>query len=233
VRPAREADRRKEVFLATLAHELRNPLGAIQTCAGLLRPESLNEASLAEVRDIIIRQSKHMSRLIEDLLDASRVSRGTLVLRKQRVELADVVARAVEHVRPQVDARKHELVVTLPEEPVHLEADWTRLEQVLSNLLTNAAKYTDSGGRIELIAAREEDHLVIRVKDTGIGLASEALSGLFNLFTQVDGGHARSGGGLGIGLALVKSLVELHGGSVLARSDGPGTGSEFIVRLPL
>jgi PAS domain S-box-containing protein len=229
----RDSDRRKEEFLATLAHELRNPLGAIQTCAQLLRPDAMDAVPLEEVRDIIVRQAGHMARLVEDLLDASRISRGTIALRKESVDLAEVVARAVEHVRPQVDGREHQLVVSLPEGPVQLEADPTRLAQVLSNLLTNAAKYTDPGGRIDLIAVREDDELIVRVRDTGIGLAPEALSELFTLFTQVDAAQDRSGGGLGIGLALVKSLVELHGGSVSARSDGPGRGSEFTLRLPM
>jgi signal transduction histidine kinase len=168
-----------------------------------------------------------MTRLIEDLLDVTRISRGTIVLRKEAVALAEVVARAVEDVRPLVDSRGHELDVRLPDEPLVLDADPTRLEQVVSNLLTNAAKYTDPGGRIELTAAREGDEMVLRVRDSGIGLAPEAVSGLFNLFAQVDATHDRNGGGLGIGLALVK----LHGGSVSARSDGPGQGSEFVLRM--
>jgi signal transduction histidine kinase len=167
------------------------------------------------------------------LLDVTRVSQGTMRLRKEPVDLAEVVARTLEHARPLIDARRHELVVNMPEGRLMLEADPTRLEQVLANLLTNAAKYTDAGGRIELTAEREADEAVIRVRDTGIGLEPEALVGLFQLFSQVDAGHARSRGGLGIGLALVKSLVELHGGSVRASSDGPGHGSEFTVRLPL
>jgi PAS domain S-box-containing protein len=225
-----EADRRKEEFLATLAHELRNPLAAIQAAAALIGPEDLAPSMLGEVRDVIVRQGRHMTRLIEDLLDVTRVSRGTIVRRKETVELADVLARAIEDVRPMVDARGHSLDIRMPEERLVLEADPTRLEQVVSNLLTNAAKYTDPGGRIELAAAREGDDVVIRVSDTGIGMTPEALSGLFNLFSQVDANPDRSGG-LGIGLALVRSLVELHGGSVSAQSDGPGQGSVFTVRL--
>jgi PAS domain S-box-containing protein len=230
---ARESDRRKGEFLATLAHELRNPLSAIQSCGQLLEGEDLDTASLGEIRDVILRQTRHMSRLIEDLLDIGRISRGNIALRKEPVELADIVARAMEHVQPLVDAHGHALTISLPEEPVHLEADPTRLEQILSNLLTNAAKYTDAGGRIELIAIREADDLVVRVRDTGIGLAPDAISSLFRLFAQADASQHRSRGGLGIGLALVKSLVELHDGSVSARSEGPGRGSEFTVRLPL
>jgi signal transduction histidine kinase len=230
---ARDSDRRKEEFLATLAHELRNPLAAIQTCAHLIQNQAVEGVSLDEVRDVIFRQAGHMTRLVEDLLDVSRVSRGALELRKESVDLADVVARAVERVRQEATDREHELVVSLPKEPLRLVADPTRLEQVLANLLMNAYKYTDEGGRIELIAAREGVELVIRVRDSGIGLTPEARSGLFTLFTQVQAGHERSGGGLGIGLALVKSLVELHGGWISARSDGPGHGSEFVVRLPI
>jgi signal transduction histidine kinase len=229
----RDENRRKEEFLATLAHELRNPLAAIQTCAHLIGDEALKVVSHEEVRDVIVRQAGYMNRLVEDLMDVSRVSRGAMELRKKPVDLADVVNRAVERVRQQVTDCEHELVVSLPEEPLRLVADPTRLEQVLANLLTNACKYTDRGGRIDLIAAREGDEVIIRVRDTGIGLAPEALSGLFTLFTQVEANHERSGGGLGIGLSLVKSLVELHGGSISARSDGPGHGSEFVVRLPI
>ncbi len=229
----READRRKEEFLATLGHELRNPLAAIQTCAHLIQPGEVAAESLAEVREMIVRQSRLMARLIEDLLDLTRVSRGTLAVRKEPVELADVVARAVGHIRPLVQDRRHELTVAIPEGSTVIQADPMRLEQVLANLLTNAAKYTDPGGRIELIAAPEGDDLVVRVRDTGIGLAPEALPGLFRLYTQLDAARERSRGGLGIGLALVKSLVELHGGTVSAQSEGPGRGSEFVVRLPV
>ncbi|MHB1560862.1 MAG: PAS domain-containing sensor histidine kinase [Isosphaeraceae bacterium] len=230
---ARESERRKEEFLATLGHELRNPLAAIQTCAHLIQPDEVAAESLGEVREMIIRQSRHMARLIEDLLDLTRVSRGTLAVRKEPVELAEVVARAVGHVRPLVRDRRHELTVAIPEGSTIVQADPMRLEQVLANLLTNAAKYTDPGGRIELIAAPEGDDLVLRVSDTGIGLAPEALPGLFRLYTQLDAARERSRGGLGIGLALVKSLVELHGGTVSAHSEGPGRGSEFVVRLPI
>jgi PAS domain S-box-containing protein len=228
----RDADRRKDEFLATLAHELRSPLAAIQTASQLLRADALDAAMLGEVRDVIDRQARHMGRLIEDLLDITRITRGAISLRKQPVDLADVATRAVEAVRPLIDARGHHLEVSMAEGPLVVEGDPTRLEQVLANLLTNAAKFTDSGGRIGLTAAREGDELVVRVSDTGIGFAPEALSGLFDLYTQVDASAARSGG-LGIGLALVKSLVELHGGSVSAQSAGLGHGSEFVVRLPL
>jgi PAS domain S-box-containing protein len=227
---ARDSDRRKEEVIATLAHELRNPLAAIHNSMQLLDADGVDPAILGEVREVIARQARHMKRLIEDMLDMTRISRGTLSLRKEPVELADVIARAVEDVRPLVDTRGHRMEVSQPEGPLVIHADPTRLEQVLTNLLTNAAKYTERGGRIELTAAREGDELLIRVRDTGIGLKPEALSGLFDLFSQVNTNADRSGG-LGIGLALVKSLVQLHGGSVSAHSDGPGRGSEFVVRL--
>jgi PAS domain S-box-containing protein len=229
----RDADRRKEEYLAVMGHELRHPLAAIHAWAHLLTPEAADPETLAEVRDVIFRQVGYMSRLVEDLLDATRVSRGTLVLRQESMDLAEVVARAVEDVRDLVEARGHELLVSMPEEPIVLVADPTRVEQVLVNLLTNAARYTDLGGRIGLVAAREGDEAVVRVRDNGIGLAPEAMPGLFELFSQVDARHDRSRTGLGIGLALVKSLVELHGGTVAASSDGPGLGSEFAVRLPI
>ncbi len=229
---ARDSVRRKDEVMATLGHELRNPLAAILTSAQLIGADTVDSPTLGEVHDVIVRQARHMARLIDDLLDITRVSRGAMALRSEAVDLADVVARAVADVRPLIDARGHDLEVSLPEGPLLLDADPTRLEQVLSNLLTNAAKYTDPGGRIVLTASRQADELVVRVRDSGIGLAPESLSGLFNLFAQVDATHARTGGGLGIGLALVKSLVELHGGSVSAHSDGAGLGSEFTVRLP-
>jgi len=229
----RESDRRKDEFLAMLAHELRNPLSAIQTCAHLLQHGALDAPSFVEVRGAIVRQSRHMSQLVEDLLDATRISRGSIPLRKERVGLAEIVARAIEDVRPLIAARGHHFTIALPDRPVSLKADPIRLEQVLANLLTNAVKYTDPGGRIELVAERDDDDLVLIVRDTGIGMTSEALRTVFDLFTQVETGSARSAGGLGIGLALVKNLVELHGGSVEARSEGPGMGSEFIVRLPV
>ncbi len=230
---ASEWDRRNEDFLATLAHELRNPLSAIQTCAHLLRPDAVDESMLAETRNVIDRQVRYMSRLVEDLLDATRLSRGTIPLRSQPVDPAMLVARAVKDVGQLIEARGHELTVSLPDEPVTLVADPIRLQQILTNLLTNAAKYTDPGGLIDLIVTREADELVLKVRDTGIGMAPEALLSVFDLFNQVEGTGERASGGLGIGLSLVKSLAELHGGTVSAYSAGPGLGSEFVVRLPI
>ncbi|HEX8200300.1 MAG TPA: ATP-binding protein, partial [Isosphaeraceae bacterium] len=232
-RDLREADRRKDEFLATLAHELRNPLAAILNSAHAPRPGSADDAGADadadEARDVVVRQVRHMMRLVDDLLDASRIRRGDIELRLEPVELTDVVARAVEATRPLIEARGHALAVTLPPEPLWLEADPVRLVQVLANLLTNAAKYTDPGGRIALEATDEAGgSLVLRVRDSGIGIAPEMLARVFDLFAQA----GPTAGGLGIGLALVKSLVERHGGTITATSAGPGRGSEFTVRLP-
>jgi PAS domain S-box-containing protein len=229
---SRQADRRKDEFLATLAHELRNPLAPLRNAVELLRRAGgradLNEKALG----VMERQLGVMVRLIDDLLDVSRITRGKLQLRKERVELAAVVRSAVEAARPCVGAQAHELTIMLPDPPVYLQADPIRLAQVYSNLLTNAAKYTEKGGHIWLTAERQSGEVVVSVRDTGIGIAAEHLPRLFEMFSQVDSALERSQGGLGIGLSLVRGLVELHGGSVEARSGGPGRGSEFIVRLP-
>jgi PAS domain S-box-containing protein len=225
---AREADRRKEVFLATLSHELRNPLAALRSAVALLRRPEPDPAAL----DVIERQVGQLSRLVDDLLDAARLARGKIELHPRAVPVAEAVAGAVAAVRSQVEARGLALEVALPAEPLAVEADPTRLEQVLVNLLTNAAKYTEPGGHIAVSAAREGAEVVFRVRDDGIGIAPEVLPHLFELFAQADPAAERSGGGLGIGLALVKSLVERHGGRVSAASPGPGRGSEFTVRLP-
>ncbi len=184
-------------------------------------------------RAMIERQVKQLVRLIDDLLDLSRISRGKIELRKERIDAATVVQSAVETSQPLLDAAEHHLTVALPPEPLFLDADPTRLAQVLINLLTNAAKYTDPGGRIWLRASREGDRAVFSVRDTGIGLTADQIPRIFEMFTQVGRSEERSQGGLGIGLWLVRSLVELHGGKVEVRSDGPGQGSEFILRLPL
>ena len=184
-------------------------------------------------REVIDRQVQHMTRLVDDLLDVSRISRGKIELRKEQVELATVVNCAVEASRPLIEKRGHELTVTIPPEPIHLEADLTRLSQVLSNLLNNAAKYTDPGGHIWLTAEGQSDQVLIRVRDTGIGIPTEMLSRIFEMFKQVDRSLERSEGGLGIGLTLVQRLVEMHGGTVEAHSPGLGKGSEFVLRLPL
>ncbi len=228
-----ELDRRKDEALAMLAHELRTPLAAISNSAQLLRPGAVDDAELGEAREILVHHARTMARMVEDLLDASRIARGALTLRPQRVAAADVVARAVEDVRHEVAAKRHDLTVSFPPEPVQLEADPTRLEQVLVNLLTNAAKFTPEGGQITVMARLEGGALVVRVADSGVGLTAEDRARIFDLFAQAEASSDRRHGGLGIGLALVKSLVELHGGSVEVASDGPGRGSEFVVRLPV
>jgi PAS domain S-box-containing protein len=228
----READRRKNEFLATLAHELRNPLAPIRNGLQVLR--LANERSAQEqARAMMERQLGQLVRLVDDLLDVSRISRNKLELRKARIPLASVVENAVETARPLIDAKGHTLSVTLPPEPLYLDADLTRLAQVFWNLLNNSAKYTDPGGRIDLVAERQGSVVVVTVRDSGIGIPREALPGLFTLFSQVDPSLERSQGGLGIGLALIKGLVERHGGSVEAHSGGVGQGSLFVVRLPV
>ncbi len=228
-----EADRRKDEFLATLAHELRNPLAPIRNAVQVLRLKGPDEPDLRWGRDVIDRQVEHLTRLIDDLLDISRITRNKLELRKQRIELAEVITGAVESSRPAIEQCGHELTVTLPPQPVYLNGDLVRLAQVFLNLLNNAAKYTERGGRIWLTAERQGSEVVVRVKDTGMGIPAEKLPRLFEMFFQVDRTLERSQGGLGIGLSLVRRLVELHGGRVEARSDGVGKGSEFIVRLPV
>ena len=223
---------RKDEFLAMLAHELRNPLAPIRNAAQLLDVHSSGNPEIEWARAVIERQTKHLVRLVDDLLDASRMVSGQITLQKRPVELAEIVQSAVETSRPLIRLRKHLLTVQLPEQPVLLEGDLTRLAQVLSNLLNNAAKYTDEGGQIRLDAAVDAGTVVIRVCDTGLGVDADLLPHVFDLFTQADRTPDRSQGGLGIGLTLVKRLVEMHGGTVEARSDGLGSGAEFIVRLP-
>ncbi|MGH8201296.1 MAG: hybrid sensor histidine kinase/response regulator [Steroidobacteraceae bacterium] len=229
----READRRKDEFLAVLAHELRNPLAPIRYAVAMARKEGRPEAERLQARAIIERQVEHMGRLLDDLLDVSRITRGTLILRRSTVDLAAVVAAAQETARPLIEARNHSLVVQLPAQTLPLVADPVRLAQVLANLLVNAAKYTDTGGRIELEARRKAGELIIAVRDNGIGISTEMMPRVFTLFAQAASALERSEGGLGIGLALVRGLVELHGGSVSADSGGVGQGSEFVVRLPI
>jgi PAS domain S-box-containing protein len=229
----KEANRRKDEFLATLAHELRNPLAPIRNAAQVLRMKDGSDPQVRSARDIIDRQVQQMVRLIDDLLDISRITTGKLQLRQERIELAAVVQSAVEASRPLVETLAHDLTVSLPQEPIHLEADPIRLSQVFSNLLNNAAKYTEKGGHVWLTAEQQDGELVVSLRDTGIGIAAEHLPELFEMFSQVTPALERSQGGLGIGLALVRGLVGLHGGSVEARSAGLGRGSEFIVRLPV
>jgi PAS domain S-box-containing protein len=228
----READRRKDEFLATLAHELRNPLAPLRTGLQVLRLSN-ERATQERAREMMERQLGQLVRLVDDLLDVSRISRNKLELRKARLPLAAVLENAVETARPLIDEKGHTLTVTLPPEPVYLDADLTRLAQVFWNLLNNSAKYTDPGGRIELSAERHGSEVVVTVRDTGVGIPSEALPNLFTLFSQVERSLERAQGGLGIGLALVKGLVEMHGGSVAAHSAGAGQGSQFVIRLPL
>jgi PAS domain S-box-containing protein len=233
LRALKEADRRKDEFLATLAHEMRNPLAPIRNAVQILRAKGPPVPELQWARDVIGRQVQQMTRLVDDLLDVSRIGTGKIELRKERVELRTIVNTAVEASAPLIEKWNHQLTVTLPPGPVYLEVDPARLVQVLLNLLNNAAKYTPQGGRIELTAQREGEHVVIRVKDTGVGIPQEMLPHIFKMFTQVDRSLERSQGGLGIGLTLVQSLVAMHGGTVEAHSAGPGKGSEFVVRLPV
>ncbi|HEU4618184.1 MAG TPA: PAS domain S-box protein [Gammaproteobacteria bacterium] len=226
-----EADRLKDEFLATLAHELRNPLAPLKSAAELLRSADARESDWC--RTVIDRQVTHLTRLIDDLLDVSRITRDKLELRKERVELEDIVTGAIEASRPTLDRCEQTLTTRLPEEPVSLHGDVVRLTQVLTNLLTNAAKFTDAPGSIELVARVDGGDVVIGVVDEGVGIASDELSRVFDKFYQSPRRGKRFLGGLGIGLSLVQRLVELHGGSVEARSAGLGHGSEFIVRLPL
>jgi len=229
----KDVNRRKDEFLAMLAHELRNPLAPIRNAAQLLNVHSEGNPEIEWARAVIERQTKHLVRLVDDLLDVSRMVRGQITLQRKPVELAEVVQAAVETSRPLIRLRKHHLTVQLPEQPVLLEADLTRLAQVITNLLNNSAKYTDDGGQIRLDATVENGIMALRVRDTGLGVDPELLPHVFDLFTQADRTPDRSEGGLGIGLTLVKRLVELHGGTVEARSEGLGSGAEFIVRLPV
>jgi PAS domain S-box-containing protein len=266
----RDADRRKNEFLAILAHELRNPLAAISNAVDLVRRAAGDLALIERARNVMERQLDQTVRLIDDLLDVSRVSRGKVQLRKERVELAAVIRSAVETTRPLIEAQTHQLTVTLPPQPIYVDADPTRLAQVVSNLLNNAAKYTPKGGQIWLTVARDGGRgardetqkqddsslaplpsslaphglapcpapltprfVVVSIRDSGIGITAEHLPHIFEMFAQVEPVLERSVGGLGIGLALVRGLVEMHGGNVEARSGGKGKGSEFIIRLPV
>jgi signal transduction histidine kinase len=228
-----ESDRRKDEFLAMLAHELRNPLGAVSTAAYVLaRMDSLTPPVARSV-GIIQRQSEHLARLVDDLLDVSRITRGKVELRRVPIDLGEVVRHAVESTRPLVEARRHRLQVSLPGEPLPLVADPTRIEQVLANLIRNAVKFTDPGGLVEIDAAARGGFAMVRVRDSGAGIPGDLLPRVFDLFIQGPQGLDRSAGGLGIGLTLVRSLVEMHGGRVEAHSDGRGHGSDFTIWLPL
>jgi signal transduction histidine kinase len=232
-RELKDADRRKDEFLATLAHELRNPLAPIRSGLEVLRLSGSQAPTVTDARAIMERQLSHMVRLVDDLLDVSRITRDKLELRTEPIELSAVLQNAVETSRPFIDRDGHVLTMTLPPVPVCLEADPVRLAQAFSNLLNNSAKYTPPGGRITVTGDCEDGHVTVRIRDTGIGIPAEALPRLFQMFSQVDRNMGRAGGGLGIGLMLVRRLIELHGGTVCATSDGPGCGSEFVVRLPV
>ncbi len=230
----RQVDRLKDEFLAMLAHELRNPLAPIRNALHLMQLETTAQPpAIQENWEIIDRQVTHLVRLVDDLLDVSRISQGKIQLQKERLDLAAVVARALESSQPLLTARRHTLTVQLPDKPVLVEGDLVRLVQVLSNLLNNAAKYTPEGGRITVGVERHELQVVVRVGDTGMGIPADVLPHLFDLFAQSERTLDRSEGGLGIGLTLVRRLTEMHGGSVEAHSEGSGKGSEFVVRLPV
>jgi signal transduction histidine kinase len=232
-RTLEEADRRKDQFLATLAHELRTPLAPIHNCLHILRVAGRDSESAERIYEMMERQVEHMVRLVDDLMEVSRITRDKIALRKERVDLVAMVKGAVETSRPLIEAPRHRLTVDLPSEPLVLDADPVWLNQVLANLLSNAAKYTPDGGDIVLTLKREGEEAVLSVRDNGSGIAAEALPNVFDLFMQAERTYDRAQGGLGIGLTLVKSLVAMHGGRVEAHSDGPGHGSEFVVRLPI
>jgi PAS domain S-box-containing protein len=228
-----EADRRKDEFMALLAHELRNPLAPIRYALATARKCDRTAEQQRRAEEIIERQVAHMSRLLDDLLDMSRITRGMLELKLADTELTVVLGTAIEAARPFLDAKGHNLSLDLPKQAVRLVADSVRLAQVFSNLLINAAKYTDSGGRIELRAAQIDNEVVVSVRDNGMGISTDMMPRLFTMFAQDSTVVHHSEGGLGIGLALTRGVVDLHGGRVEARSDGPGRGSEFIVTIPL
>jgi CheY-like chemotaxis protein/two-component sensor histidine kinase len=227
-----EADRRKDDFLATLAHELRNPLAPITHALEVLRLKDPPDADTRWTRDIIDRQVRHLTRLVDDLLDLARITRGKVQLRRERIDLGTVLRGALEAARPLIDSLKHTVTLELAPQPLWIDADAMRLTQVVLNLLNNAAKYTPSGGQIRAQVERGNGEALISVRDSGIGIAAEHLHSVFEMFSQVAPALERSQGGLGIGLALARGLVELHGGHVEAHSEGSGRGSEFIVHLP-
>jgi len=232
-RELEEADRQKDQFLSAVAHELRNPLNVLGYVAHILQSPQIDAAARQRAAGSIERQTAHMARLVEDLLDLARVRCGKLTLRQESIDLRTVVPTAVEFSQFLIEARKHQLEVSPAAEPLWVNGDPTRLVQVVSNLLTNAAKYTPAGGHIRLTVAREDEAAVVRVRDDGAGIPQEMLSRVFELFTQIGAAGEGRAGGLGIGLSLVQQLVELHGGTVAAFSEGPGQGSEFVVRIPL
>jgi signal transduction histidine kinase len=232
-RALKEADRQKDEFLAMLAHELRNPLAPILNAIGLMRKKPLHDPQLKWSRDLIERQLGHLTRLVDDLLDVSRITRGKINLARECVDVAGVVARAVETVHPLIVERDHRLTVEVPEQAIHVYGDPLRLTQAVGNVLSNAAKYTEPGGQIAVVARLNGGNVEIRVIDTGIGIPSALLPAIFDMFTQLNHRSGRPQSGLGIGLALVRKLLQMHGGTVTAHSEGEGLGSEFLITLPV
>jgi len=226
-------NRRKDVFLSTLSHELRNPLAPLTQATEILRIAAPQTPEVLETLKMIDRQVDSLRRLVDDLMDVTRISVGKVELNKQVIPVQDVVLRSLESARPALRERNHEVTVLMAPSPIRVEADPSRLEQVFLNLIHNAAKYTPENGRITVKASADGHEAVVHVEDNGIGIPHDMLPRIFDLFTQVEASRQRSQGGLGIGLSLVKELASLHGGSVQVRSDGPGTGSEFTVRIPL
>jgi signal transduction histidine kinase len=228
----KDADRRKDDFLAMLAHELRNPLAPIRNAVQVMRHLGSQDPRLQEMRDVVDRQTDQLAHIVDDLLDISRISLGKVVLRKEKTDLSTIIGRAVETSRPFIAARGHRLTVSLPPESLQIDGDVTRLVQVVSNLLHNAAKYTETGGDIWVTAEGRGPEVQIRVKDNGVGIPAAVLPHVFDLFTQSEHTLGRSEGGLGIGLTLVKNIVEMHGGTVRVLSAGQGQGTEVVVSLP-
>ena len=224
--------RRKDEFLAMLSHELRNPLAPIVNALELLGRHNQEDAYQQQIRELMVRQVGRLTRLVDDLLDVARITTGRIQLHAERISVSEIMERSAETIRPLIAQRRHQLNVSLPAQPIWMHADAARLEQVLVNLLTNAAKYTDEGGQIRLTAEQEGDAVVLRVRDTGVGIAPELVPHIFEMFTQAERSLNRSQGGMGIGLCLVQRLVQLHGGTVDVQSV-PGEGSEFVVRLPI
>jgi PAS domain S-box-containing protein len=229
----KQADRRKDEFLATLAHELRNPLAPLRNSLHILQLTAGGEPTVGRLCETMERQVNHLVRLVDDLLEVSRITRGKIELRRENVELAAIARNAIETSRPLIDGAQLQLAISLPHEPIVLFGDPVRLAQIFANLLNNAAKYTNEGGQIWFTARKEAGNVVVSIRDTGIGIPNDVLPKIFDMFMQVDRATNRSQGGLGIGLTLVRSLVELHEGTITVHSEGPGKGSEFIVRLPL
>jgi CheY-like chemotaxis protein/two-component sensor histidine kinase len=228
-----ENDRRKNEFLATLAHELRNPLAPLSNMLQVVKRANGDSETLKRAHDTIERQLAQMVRLVDDLMDLNRITHDRLELRRSEVELSSVIQQAVEVARPLIDAEGHNLTIDLPAEPTYLNADRARLAQLFGNLLNNSCRYTRPNGRIGLSAKRDGEELLVTVSDNGAGIPADKLSSIFDMFTQVDRTAEQSQGGLGIGLTLVKRLAEMHGGSIEAKSRGEGQGSEFVVRLPI